>query len=321
MEEETLQLLRDCGLSVKKVNPRQYIATISQFPALEVWFQRTADVVRKVRDGDADLGIVGYDTISEYQGASNQVVIIHDALAFGQCRLSVAVPEEWSDINTVADLAAAAAARHSERPLRVVSKYQRQTAAFLEAHNVTPYRLLHADGALEAAPQMGTADFIIDLVSSGVTLRENRLKELADGTLLESQAMFIGNRTALTTRPDILELARDFLERFEAFLRAQEQYMVVANMRGESPEAVAQAVFSQPDLSGLQGPTISPVYHRQPTDTPWYAINLVVRKDRLHSTVQELRRIGGSGVVVMPVTYIFEEEPPRWQKLLDELQS
>ncbi len=231
----TLQLLRDCGLSVKKVNPRQYIATISQFPALEVWFQRTADVVRKVRDGDADLGIVGYDTIEEYKGTTNEVVIIHEALAFGQCRLSVAVPEDWDTINSMVDLAAAA--RHSERPLRVVSKYQRQTAAFLDRHQVAPYRLLHADGALEAAPQMGTADFIIDLVSSGVTLRENRLKELADGTLLDSQAMFIGNRTALTTRPDILELARDFLERFEAYLRAQEQYMVVANMRGESPEA------------------------------------------------------------------------------------
>src|SRR5262245_38338699 len=68
MEEETLELLRDCGLTVQKVNPRQYIASIAQLPNLEVWFQRSADVVRKVRDGDADLGIVGFDMIAEYQG-------------------------------------------------------------------------------------------------------------------------------------------------------------------------------------------------------------------------------------------------------------
>ncbi len=319
MEEETLDLLRDCGLTVKKFNPRQYIAKISELPTLEVWFQRTADVVRKVRDGDADLGIVGFDKIAEYRGPTDTVTVIHDALDYSHCRLSVAVPEEWTDVDTVADLARAASGRHSQRPLRVVSKYQRLAAAFLDTHNVTPYRLLHADGALEAAPQMGTADFIIDLVSSGVTLRENRLKELKDGILFQSQAMFIGNRTALTQRPEVLEAARELLERFEAHLRATDRHMVVANMRGSSAEEVAQKVFSQPNLGGLQGPTISPVYLRQPTETNWFAINIVVTKKELHPTIQQLRQIGGSGVLVLPITYIFEEEPPRWQKLLIEL--
>lgn len=319
MEEETLDLLRDCGLTVKKFNPRQYIASIAELPALEIWFQRTADVVRKVRDGDADLGIVGFDKIAEYRGPDDAVVIIHDALDYSHCRLSVAVPEAWEKVDSVADLARLAADRSQQRPLRVVSKYQRQTTEFLKQHHVTPYHLLHADGALEAAPQMGTADFIIDLVSSGVTLRENRLKELQDGILLYSQAMFIGNRTALTRRPEVLEAARELLERFEAHLRATNRHMVVANMRGRSAEEVAQKVFTQPNLGGLQGPTISQVYLRQPTDTNWFAINIVVTKNALQQTIQQLRQIGGSGVVVLPVTYIFEEEPPRWQKLLKEL--
>lgn len=319
MEDETIQLLRDCGLTVNKVNPRQYIATISQIPALEVWFQRTADVVRKVRDGDADLGIVGFDKIAEYRGAGTNVVIIHEALNYSHCRLSVAVPEAWEQVHSVADLTGVAAVRGSDRPLRVVSKYPRQATTFLTRHGITPHRVLHADGALEAAPQMGTADFIIDLVSSGTTLRENRLKELPDGIMLQSQAMFIGNRATLTQRPEVLDIARDLLERFEAYLRAQGQYMVIANIRGESPEAVAQTVFSQPDLGGLQGPTISPVYLRQPTQTGWYAINIVVTKKRLHQTITEIRKIGGSGVLVLPITYIFEEEPERWNKLQQEL--
>lgn len=319
MEQETLQLLRSCGLTVNKVNPRQYIATISEMPDVEIWFQRSADVVRKVRDGDTDLGIVGYDIISEYRGTNNDVVIIHEALGFGHCRLSVAVPEEWEDVNSVSDLAQAATSHSSNRPLRVVSKYQRQSSAFLEANNVKPYRILHADGALEAAPQMGTADIIVDLVSSGVTLRENRLKELKDGVILQSQAAFIGNRTTLTQRPEVLKAAQDFLERFEAHLRAEEHYTVIANVKGESPEAVAQKVFGQPDLSGLQGPTISRVYLRESTDTSWYAISIVVAKKTLHRAINQLRDIGGSGVLVLPLIYIFEEEPHRWLTLLEKL--
>ncbi|GAB4447914.1 MAG: ATP phosphoribosyltransferase [Anaerolineae bacterium] len=319
MEDETLALLRDCGLSVNKVNPRQYIATISQLPLVEIWFQRTADVVRKVRDGDTDLGIVGFDKIAEYRGSGDDVVIIHDALNYSQCRLSVAVPEEWHNVNSVDDLAPLAHSRAATRPLRVISKYPRQATTFLEQHGVTPFRVLHADGALEAAPQMGTADFIVDLVSSGVTLRENRLKEITGGTLIHSEAMFIGNRSALTQRPEVLDITRELLERFEAHLRATNQYMVIANIRGDSPEDVAQKVFSQPDLGGLQGPTISSVYLRQPTDTGWYAINIVVSKKKLHRTIAELRQIGGSGVLVLPITYIFDEEPPRWQKLLQNL--
>lgn len=320
MEEETLTFLRECGLQVNKVNPRQYIAQIRDIPHLEVWFQRSADVVRKVRDGDVDLGIVGFDNVVEYGGAHNDVVIIHDALGYGQCHLSVAVPESWEDVNSARELALLAATRGQQRPLRVVSKYQRQTEAFLEKYNVKPYRLLHADGALEAAPQMGTADFIIDLVSSGVTLRENRLKEIKDGQLVDSQAVFVGNRTALVHRPEVLAVAREMLERFEAHLRALEHLNIIANVRGESPESVAQKVFKQPDLGGLQGPTISRVYLRDPAETGWYAISVVVRKDRMHRAVEQLRQIGGSGVLVVPVTYIYEEEPPRWRKLLQTLR-
>jgi ATP phosphoribosyltransferase len=319
MEDETLELLHDCGLTVKKTNPRQYIATISELPGLEVWFQRTADVVRKVRDGDTDLGIVGFDKIAEYRGTAETVVVIHEALAYSHCRLSVAVPEEWQGVSTMADLARMATDRAEHRPLRIVSKYQRQAAAFMDQHNVTPYRLLHADGALEAAPQMDTADFIVDLVSSGITLRENRLKELEDGILLHSQAMFIGNRAALTNRPEVLAMTRELLERFEAHLRATDRQMVVANIRGESAEEVAQKVFKQPNLGGLQGPTISPVYLRQPDETNWFAINIVVTKSALYQTIKQVREIGGSGVLVLPITYIFEEEPPRWKQLLSKL--
>lgn len=320
MEDETVELLQNCGLSVKKFNPRQYIARIPEIDKLEVWFQRSADVVRKVRDGDVDLGIVGYDKMAEFRGETGSVVVIHEALGYSHCHLAVAVPEDWEAINTLADLARLALEHRAERPLRVVSKYPRLAEMFLAQYGIEPYRMLHADGALEAAPLMGTADFIVDLVSSGTTLRENRLKELADGKLLDSQAVFIGNRAALTERPEVLTITHEMLERIEAYRRAQDHLSVIANMRGESPEAVAHKVFSQPELGGLQGPTISQVYVRQETGTNWYAISIVVRKDRLHQAIKQLRQIGGSGVLVLPVNYIFEEEPQRWQRLLETLE-
>ena len=319
MEDETVEFLQNCGLSVKKFNPRQYIAHIPELDNLEIWFQRTADVVRKVRDGDIDLGIVGFDKIAEYRGTDDEVVIIHDALGYSPCYLAAAVPEAWEDVNTMADLARLAAERSETRPLRVVSKYSRLADSFLNDHNVKPFRILYADGALEAAPQMGTADLIIDLVSTGVTLRENRLKELEDGVLLRSQATFIGNRRALTERPEVLAITREFVERFEAHLRALDHLTVIANMRGESAEEVAQKVFSQPDLGGLQGPTISNVYLRETSDTHWFAISIVVPKKKLYGSIRQLRQIGGSGVLVLPLRYIFEEEPPRWQQLLQTL--
>ena len=130
---------------------------------------------------------------------------------------------------------------------------------------------------------------------------------------------FIGNRSALMNRPGVLTIAREMWERFEAHLRAKEHYTVIANICGDSAQDVAQKMFQHSNLGGLQGPTISQVYLRETGETNWYAISIVVHQDRLHPSIEQLRAIDGSGVLVLPVTYIFEEEPLRWRKLLDTL--
>lgn len=83
---------QECQLSVYKPNPRQYVASISQLPGLEVWFQRASDVVRKVVTGDLDIGIVGYDMFSEIAGDNPDLMVLHDGLDFGHCYLSLGVP-------------------------------------------------------------------------------------------------------------------------------------------------------------------------------------------------------------------------------------
>ncbi len=318
--EDSLAFLAACGLRVYRPNPRQYAATIPSLPALTVLFQRPGDIVVSVRQGSVDFGITGQDVLAERSAAENgATLLLHDALGFAPCRLVLAVPDNWGAVTDIAGLRARADRQGD--PLRVATKYPHLTGGFLARHGI-PHRLIPVEGTLEIAPAIGYADLICDLVSTGTTLRDNHLRPLAGGVILESQACLIANRQALRQRADVLAVARQLLEYIEAYLRAEGCYSIFANVRGDSPQAIANRMLNQPVLSGLQGPTIAPVY--PPADLKgaanWFAVNIVARKDRLTATVNALRDIGGSGVIVTPVTYIFEEEPARYRAMLDALQ-
>lgn len=322
MQTDTLAFLGDCGLRVTQLNPRQYVAEMPAIPELEIWFQRSADIVRKVRYGDVSLGITGFDSLAEYRGDGDEIIVLHNTLGFGGCRLVLAVPDGWDDVTSVDDLAVVARRRAAEgHSLRIGTKYEQLVTRFLAEQGIERCELIRAEGALEAGPHMGYVDLIADLTASGITLRENRLKQIDGGTLLTSEACLIGNRQALKNQPEALMVAKQLLEFIEAHLRATGYHAIIANIQGESPEAVAQKVLSQPDLAGLQGPTISPVYLRAPDVRDWYAISIIVRKQRLVQAVGQLRAIGGSGVVVTPATYIFEDEPVTYRRLLAELDG
>ncbi len=316
LEPEALAFLEACGLGIYKPNPRQYQATIPVVPDLSVLFQRPGDIVVGVRQGSLDFGITGLDAVEEKR-VNGEIIVLHEALSFGHCSLALAVPETWGEVQQVADLVT----RQAQQPdrLRVATKYPNLTRSFLAQRGLSNVRLIDSEGTLEVAPTIGYADLIADLVSTGTTLRDNRLRPLPDGVILKSQAVLIGNRSALHERPEVLQVARLLLEYIEAHLRAQGSYLVFVNMRGESPELIAQRMSEQPHLGGLQGPTISRVITR--SGEAWFDVNIVVRKDQLMSTINELRASGGSGVVVTPVTYIFEEEPPRYTKLLQVLAA
>jgi ATP phosphoribosyltransferase len=220
------------------------------------------------------------------------------------------VPETWALVRSTADLAGRASTLG--RPLNIATKYPALTARFLDKSGI-PYRLISAEGTLETAPAIGYADLIADLVSSGQTLRDNRLRALPDGMIQTSQAALIANRRALLERPPALAIARHLLEYIEAHLRAAGNVAIFANIRGESPAHIARRIFAQETIGGLQGPTISPVVVRD-GDPNWYAVHIVIRRDRLFQAIAELRSIGGAGVVT-PVTYIFEEEPLRYKAM------
>jgi ATP phosphoribosyltransferase len=317
LAEDSLNFLNACGLRVDKPNERQYEARIPNLPDVLVLFQRPADIVVSVRDGSVDFGITGLDVIEERKGDNNQILILHDELHFGGCSLRLAVPEGWDQVQDLPSLKNYVG--QLGRPIRVVTKYPTLTSRFLEKYGI-PNTLISAEGTLETAPAIGYADMISDLVSSGQTLKDNRLRALPDGLILKSQASLIANLDTLKSNPLVLSVAHKLLEFFEAHLRASGNMAIFANMRAESPESLAQLIFAQCSIRGLQGPTISRVYPRD-LSSNWYAVNIIVHRDELFSAVNELRAIGGSGVVVMPVTYIFEEEPPRYQAMLKALQT
>jgi ATP phosphoribosyltransferase len=320
LEPESIDFLAACGLRLYKPNPRQYQATIPLIPGLTVLFQRPGDIVVGVRTGSIDFGIAGLDIIEERRGPNGEMLILHDALGFGACDLTQAAPEGWGAEDLAATIRYAESA-FPDRPVRVATKYPHLTGRFLAGRQFPAFKLVDAEGTLEVAPAVGYADLIADLVSSGQTLRDNRLAPLSDGLILRSQACLVANRMTLQTRPEVLRVARELLEYVEAHLRAERYYMVTANIRGESPEQISQRIFTQPDLRGLQGPTVAPVVPHTEREITWYAVNIMVRKDRISQAVQQLRAIGGSGVIVTPVTYIFEEEPERYKAMLEALKG
>ncbi|KAL0703728.1 hypothetical protein Bca4012_070153 [Brassica carinata] len=278
--------------------------------------------LRKLLSGDFDLGIVGLDIVSEFGQGNDDLIIVHEALNFGDCHLSLAIPNYgiFENINSLKELALMPQWT-AERPLRVATGFTYLGPKFMKDNGIKHVTFSTADGALEAAPAMGIADAILDLVSSGTTLKENNLKEIEGGVVLQSQAALVASRRALTERTGALDTVHEILERLEAHLKAAGQFTVVANMRGTDAEEVAVRLKTQPSLSGLQGPTISPVYCKRDgkVSIEFYAIVICVPKKALYESVQQLRAVGGSGVLVSPLTYIFDEETPRWSQLLSNL--
>ena len=318
--ESTLAFMSACGMAVERASSRRYTAEVAGVPGALALFQRVADITAKVEEGTAELGFVGLDRFMESRHEGGVAAVVVDDLGYGECELVVAVPEAWIDVTSTADLADLAVEfREQGRELRIATKYPLLVERFLYARGVNYFSLVLASGTLEAAPAMGYADLIADLTASGATLRENSLKTLTDGSILESQTCLIANRRLLALDPAKLQGARAVLERVEAHLRAEKFCSVMANLRGSSEEAVAARVMEQPELSGVAGPTISTVH--TPEGEAQYAVTVLVKKARMLEAVEHLRGIGGDGIAVLPTTYVFQRECVAYQRLLAMLES
>lgn len=319
--EPTLNFLKECGLRVDKPNERQYIGSVPSVPGLDVLFQRVKDVVYKVSDGTVQLGITGYDVVRE--NPHNDLVVVHPGLGYGHCHLVVAVPESWVDVDGMSDLSDVATdmRRLHGRSLRVATVYGGLTRQFLHSHGIHHFTLVRAEGAIEAAPTIGYADIIVDLVQTGTTLRENHLKPLHDGIIVQSQACLVGNLQALRTQPQTLAVAQTMLEYIDAALEGRKFRQLTVNIRGQDASDVARKVTGHKLTRGLKGPTIAPIYGLSTPDDDgsWFTVTINVGARDLLTAVNYLRQIGSSQVVVSPVNFVFQEQSPSYVNLLRSL--
>ncbi len=311
------QLLADVGLPVYTPNPRQYIAGIQLLPDVEVIFQRPGDIVISVRDGSVDFGITGRDIYLEKKDSDGKILELHSQLGFGKCTLNVIVPDDWQSIRSITDLKNYQI--ELQRPLKIATKFPNLAKDFFHSTSEIPIEVIQAEGTLEIAPTIGYADMIVDLVSTGTTLRDNRLKKLEGGKILDAEACLIANRERLSTNSQTLKTATLLLEMISAYLRGKNNLAIFANVRAKSEEEISEKIFNQDVIGGLQGPTISRILTRDQNN--FYAIHIVVKKVDLYQAICELRKIGGSGVVVSPVNFIFEEQPIEIINMMNALET
>lgn len=318
LAEPTNNFLREAGLKVVRPNARQYTGQIPALPQLGVLYQRVKDVVYKVADGTAHLGITGLDVVYEY--ADESIIILHPRLNYGHCKLVVAVPESWVDVHTMLDLQEVAddMRRRRNRNLRIATTFPTLTRSFFHRVGIHHFSIVRAEGAIEAAPTIGYADAVVDLTQSGTTLRENHLKTLVDGTIVESQACLIANRALLKTDRALLDVVRQILDYFDATLTAQQYCQITADICGDSPQAVAEMVNHHPATRGLLGPTVAPIYST-PEGQTWYTVQVTVKNSNRLAAVDHLRSIGAAHVLISPVQYLFLRQSETFSALLREL--
>ncbi len=309
-------------------------------PDLEVVFQRAADVPLLVQEGDATLGITGYDILAEHRGRAEGVdedeeddydddlIVLERNLGYGSCRLVVAVPETWIDVSTCADLwhLAGYYFTHKGRGLRIATKYPILTGQFLRRHGITHCKIISPHGALEAAPLTDTADLIVDLTETGTTLRENHLKLLDDGVVLRSQACLIANARLLKQNKQALRMASTVLELIDARVQARNRSMLTAHLRIEDSEKIHR-IYEQLEsrVVGVQlRPTNVDTDGNHTAGAREYTlagmVNVGSSSAELLETIAVLRGMGAAHIDITPLTYRFEEESHSVRSLRERLK-
>jgi ATP phosphoribosyltransferase len=213
--EQCSDMLARAGLVVTKSgSARGYKGEIAGLPLVEVNFVSASEIAQLLKTGAAHVGITGEDLLREAMADCDERVAFLRPCGFGRADVVVAVPDCWLDVSRMEDLEDVAAqfAREHDRRLRVATKYMNLTRRFFAEHGVAGYRIVESAGATEATPAAGTAELIVDITTTGTTLRANHLKVLEDGLILSSQAQLLAARRAAWT-PAALKLRDAILER------------------------------------------------------------------------------------------------------------
>jgi ATP phosphoribosyltransferase len=177
---------------------RGYRATLGGVPEVEVMLLSASEIASSLLAGDIHMGITGEDLLREEAPELAGRMHLLKPLGFGFADVVVAVSQAWVDVSTMSDLddICAAFVHTRRRRLRVATKYAQLTRRFFAEARISDYRIVPSSGATEGAPAAGTAEVIVDITTTGATLRDNGLKILEDGVILKSQAQLAASLTA-----------------------------------------------------------------------------------------------------------------------------
>lgn len=200
--EQTAEAFAAAGLTLRKTgNERGYRGEIAELPEVDVAFISASEIAWHLKTGRVHLGVTGEDLVSEQMSDANERVAFVKKLGFGHADVVVAVPDCWIDVRTMADLAEIALPfrRAHGRWYRVATKYVNLTRRFFAAKGLADYRIVESLGATEGTPAAGTAELIVDITTTGTTLKANGLRILDDGLVLRSEANLIASKLAAWT--------------------------------------------------------------------------------------------------------------------------
>tara|TARA_B100000029_G_scaffold437448_1_gene452664 strand:+ start:364 stop:1047 length:684 start_codon:yes stop_codon:yes gene_type:complete len=169
---------------------RNYFAQIENFPHMKVIYLHAKEIIQRLGDGTLDIGISGLDLLNESPINLKKKIEVKKKLNFGLANLVIAIPDDWIDVQTVADLEEVSFDFRDKKNtrLRVATKYPNLTNNFFFSKGVTQYKIVTSLGATETYPFIGSSEIITDITSSGKTLKDNNLRVLKDGLILKSQA-------------------------------------------------------------------------------------------------------------------------------------
>ena len=183
---------------------RNYFAEVENFPNIKIIYLHAKEIIQRIGDDTLDIGISGLDLLNESATNLKQKIEIKKKLDFGLANVVIAIPDDWIDVQTLADLEEVSFDFRDKKNtrLRVATKYPNLTNTFLVSKGITQYKIVPSLGATETYPFIGSSEIITDITSTGKTLKDNNLRILKDGLILKSQAcLFYSKKKAAKLQP------------------------------------------------------------------------------------------------------------------------
>lgn len=275
LNERTIEILKKAGLDLgEDIGRRLYVKIRNQ--DIEVVFVRAQDIPSFIAAGAIDAGITGLDELAE----SGHELVVSMGLKFGYCHLAVAVPEASgiTDVSQIPDGS------------KIATSFPNLSRRYFESHG-KKVDILVVTGAAEIMPYLGMSDYIVDLVSTGSTLRTNRLREV--GTIIESQAAFITSEAAMAKKGEEID---EIASSIASVLMAEQRKYIMADV---PKDRLADA---ERILPGIGGPTVLDIAGND----QYVAVHAVIDSDKVYRTISELKKIGAKGILTTAIERLVE---------------